>query len=173
MPRREEQRKVFKISKRLEHVALDKLRAVSDQLNVELGTLQMGYDSSVEGSEEFNASWFSRQIINVAKPLGYFADARTYAAWIKLKIREERRAEIVISFHSLGVDFLGVMAVSAFIEFRDVGEHGGTSVDGPYPLAKEVFQFAFNEDADVVLARFATWLSGAALAGLDQWRRQI
>ena len=58
----------------------------------------------------------------------------------------------MISFHSLGVEFLGVMAVSAFIEFRDKQEKGAVVVTVPIFLVKknssndtlEFFYFIFE-----------------------------
>ena len=65
------------------------------------------------------------------------------------------------------------MAVSAFLEFRDRKEGGETSVDGPYELSREVFQFSYNESERVVTERCEQWLDDALLAGLEQWRKQL
>ena len=113
--------------------------------------------------------------MKTARELDYFADTRTYSRWFRLKITEERQAEIMICFHSLGVHFLGIIAVSAFIDYRDRddGSNMTTSIDGPYSLTNEVFQFSFKEDMNEIKKRYEEWLDKAILTGLDQWRRQL
>src|SRR5438105_3894276 len=97
--------------------------------------------------------WFHSQILDVAQHFGYYADTRTYAAWIRLKIREERQAELIISFHSLGVEFLGIIVASAFMEYRDKDEDE-VMIEGPYPLGDEVFQFSYKEAEQAMVDRF-------------------
>lgn len=165
--------KVFDISRRLEDLTAEKLNAAANELNYELVKLNSGYFSVVESSNPETDVWFKKQIVDIAKKLDYFADARTYRAWVRLKIREERQAELVISFHSLGVEFLGILAASAFLEFRDRSEEGEVTVDGPYALSRDVFQFSVNENEEMAEARYTDWLNGVLVLGLDQWRRQI
>ena len=81
--------------------------------------------------------------------------------------------DLVVSFHSLGFDFSGILAASAFIEYRDRNEDGDVNVEGPYALCEEVFQFAYTEPQDAVLKRFSPWVDQIILAGLDQWRRSL
>jgi hypothetical protein len=73
----------------------------------------------------------------------------------------------------LGVEFLGIMAVTAFMEFRDKKEDGEVSIDGPHVLSREVFQFSYGEQETSVAERFDHWLSNVVLLGLDQWRKQL
>ncbi|HKV42606.1 MAG TPA: hypothetical protein VJX67_25615, partial [Blastocatellia bacterium] len=124
-------------------------------------------------SDDETSAWFKNQIVHVANQLAYYADTRSYRAWVRLKIKEDRQAEIVISFHALGVVSLGVMAVSAFLEYRDRAEDGAATLDGPHPLSREVFQFSYREREHEIKKRFERWLNDALVAGLDQWRRQL
>ena len=169
----EKQREVFDLASHLESLTKERLDVVARELNSELKKVSDTYFATADGSKPETDFWFKYQIVELAKKADYFADTRTYATWVRLRIQEERRAELVISFHSLGVDFLGILAASVFLEFRDKSEEGEATVDGPYPLSKEIFQCSFNETKDVVEVRFADWLNKALLSGLDQWRRQI
>jgi hypothetical protein len=65
------------------------------------------------------------------------------------------------------------MAVSAFMEYRDRDEDGGTTVDGPHMLSREVFQFSYTETEQRVLERFEKWLDEVLLLGLNEWRKQL
>jgi len=169
----EMQSKAFELSQLLEHRAEEKLESVAEELNKELQSLDQHYFSNVWRNNQENDFWFRMEIITTAKELGYYADTRTYRAWTYLKIREDRQTNIILSFHSLGVEFLGIMAVSAFMEFRDRKEGGEASIDGPYVLSRDVFQFSYKENETVVLGRFEQWLKDVLLIGLDQWRKQL
>ncbi|MBI5695358.1 MAG: Fic family protein [Nitrospirae bacterium] len=165
--------KVFEVSNKLENNLAAELQKAAALLNVELSKLDHDYLCIVESSNSETDHWFKKQIVEVAKELGYYADTRTYRSWVRLKIREERHTEIVFSFHCLGVEFLGVMAASAFIEYRDRSEDGGAVIEGPYRLCSEVFSFTYNQQIDTVIEQFSKWLNDALINGIDQWRRQL
>jgi Fic family protein len=167
------QSKAFEISRGLEDFAQTKLDSIATDLNKELQNLDQHYFAEARRSDLDTDFWFKKQIVDTAKELGYYADTRTYRSWVRLKIKEDRQTELVLSFHSVGVDFLGIMAASAFMEYRDRNEDLETSVDGPYILSRDVFQFSYTENETVVLERFETWLSEVLLEGLDKWRKQL
>lgn len=169
----QERQRVFDISGMLEDITLDKLNEIRSSLLADLRVFGRRYRIDTNRSTETTDHWFKAQIIKMANELDYYADTRTYHKWVRLKIVEERQVELVISFHSLGVDFLGIMAVSSFILFRDRQEGGTVALDGPYRICDTVFQFYYNEDEEVVIDRFQIWLQKAILLGLDQWRRQL
>lgn len=168
-----EREKVFKLSKSLEKLTAQKLKVVGRDLTEKLKKIDKRYRAKVDENQTNDSHWFWKQIVTVAKKLGYYADTRTYRAWIRLKIKEERQAELVFSFHSLGVDFLGIMVVSAFLEFRDRTESEETSVEGLEPISQEIFQFTYSENEESLVRRFEKWITNVLTVGLDQWRKQL
>jgi Fic family protein len=164
---------VLHLSRQLEQTAFASLQNVATTINGELRTVNYRYAASADQSDANKEDWFYKQIVETAKHFGYYADMRTYAAWARLKIREERQAELIVSFHSLGVQSLGIMAVSAFMEYRGRSEDNEVSLEGPYPVSDDVFQFSFREPEAEVKQRFEDWLNRIILVGLDQWRRQL
>ncbi len=160
---------VFTIAQRLEQTAVDFLEGTAKQLQSELE----GVFCSVDRPSDTNTHWFWNQVIDIANEFGYYADLRTYHRWLRLKIREDRQTEIILSFHPPGREFVGVMAVSALVEHRAKDEDGETRVDGPYVICRELFEFSYNQDTDAVLTRFEKWLGTTILKGLDHWRRQL
>ncbi len=78
-----------------------------------------------------------------------------------------------MTIYALGFEFLGIMAASAFIEYRDRTEDQEVTSLIPRLLCSEVFQFSYNEQEDVVVPRFKFWLDDVLLVGLDQWRKQL
>lgn len=167
------QAKAFELSKSLEDSAQTQLDSISADLNKELQKLDQHYFAEARRSDLETDFWFKKQIVDTAKELGYYADTRTYRSWVRLKIKEDRQTELVLSFHSVGVDFLGIMAASAFMEYRDRNEDLETTVDGPYILSRDVFQFSYTENERNVSERFESWLSEVLLEGLDKWRKQL
>ena len=150
----------------------ERFLVVAEALNTELHEISNDYAAFAESSGRENDYWFKTQIVNIARSSGYYADTRTYRSWVRLKIREERQTELVISFHHLGVEFLGIMAASAFLIYRDPGENDTMEVDGPYQIHKESFNFSYK-DRQPVEPVADSWIEEAVLFGLDEWRRQI
>jgi len=168
-----EKRRVLDFSNCLENIAFNTLSNLSDDLNEQLKPIADNYFAAVDRSDHTNDYWFKRQIIDIAKELDYYADTRSYRSWIRLKIREERQAEIVTAFHSIGIEFLGIIAASAFIIYRDINGDNEVTVDGPYNICKNIFQFSYNENENEVKQRFDIWIKNVILFGIDEWRRQL
>ncbi|MGH9426927.1 MAG: Fic family protein, partial [Terriglobia bacterium] len=99
---RQEQAKAFELAGQLETVAEERMRALGLDLRNKLQEVDQRYSALAERSNEGNAFWFKKQVVDLAKQLGYYADTRTYRSWVRLKIIEDRRTEIVIAIHSLG-----------------------------------------------------------------------
>lgn len=170
-----ERQRVFSFSATLEESALAKFCKAGDEISASLRSIDTNYSASASKArdEDDNSHWFRKQILDCARRLDYFADTRTYRAWVRLCIREERQTDIVFSFHSLGSEFLGILAVSAFIEHRERDETGQSIIDGPFLVCDSLFQFSYNEQEQNLLERFNSWVSRTLLTALDQWRRQL
>ncbi len=164
-----ERRRVLDFSKLLEDMVFKTFSNLSEGLNAELKPIADNYFATVDRSDDTNDYWFKRQIADVAKSCDYYADTRTYRSWIRLRIREERQAEIITAFHSLGVEFLGIMAASAFIIYRDINGDNEITVDGPYTISNNIFQFAYNEKENEISKRFDIWIKNVVLFGIDVW----
>ena len=163
----------IKLSRTLEDIAWEKFQSVANELNLQLSGVVKKYSANSDRSGSANDYWFKIQIVEIAKNFEYYADTRTHRSWVRLKVKEERQAELVIAFHALGVEFLGIMAASAFLIYRDQTEGNEATVDGPYPVCKEIFQFSYKENEKNVSSRFEKWLDDVVLFGLDEWRRQL
>lgn len=164
-----------RMADRLSDIALHATEELAQEVNPTLQSVERAYRAYAQRSTDANSGWYHYQVVSAARDLGYFADTRWYASWVRLRLVEERQTDIFVSLHSLGHEPIGVMAASAFIEFRDRDRSDDEEprVEGPYVLCEEVFQFAHNEGADAVERRFREWLDDSLVAGLDQWRRQL
>lgn len=171
--RTEEQSSVFNLAKMLEQRVIEKFTGLSNEIRIELKSIKNKYNCFTDYSDNDRSHWFGRDVISVAGELGYFANIRRYSSWARLSIAEERQANIIISIHSIGRDFVGLLGASAFMTFRDTDEESSLASDGPIPLSAEVFQIAYNEQETLLSERFVEWLDKVVLLGLEQWRRQI
>jgi Fic family protein len=168
-----EQLKAFEISKELELAAEAKLNEISKELNGKFTDLGKDYKAFTGRCGDTNG--YNRMINKLSETNEYFADTSTYQSWICLYIHEKGKAELVIAFHGLGREFLGIMAASALFVSWDDWRHDTNKaiVEGPYQACDEIFQFAYNEVPDQVLTRFRKWLDRSVVIGLDHWRKQL
>ncbi len=167
--RKQKQVEQVALAQCLKVFAQEKLESTALAVNRELSALDQNYRAYVESDQKLNAHIFNHQVTAIAQQAGYYADTRTYGSWVCLHIREERETRLVLSIHALGANFLGLMAVSAFIEYRDPGG----AIDSPHSLAREVFQFSVQDAEQPTLERFQLWLDAVLLAGLNSWRNQL
>lgn len=168
-----EQEGVFRISASLEEITKQSLLRVCNEINDILHIESPEYFATVERSNNENSYYFRNQIVQLAKQFDYYADTNTYKEWIRLKIKERRQTDIIFSFHCLGFNFVGVMGVSSFIQYKDLSEEGTQLVDRTSALCPELFQFSYKETLADVEIRFNRWLDRVTDFGLDDWRRQL
>ncbi|NLN76748.1 MAG: Fic family protein [Armatimonadetes bacterium] len=169
----ERQQRAFAAAQSLQDTAYEILSENAKDLSSALNDIDEQFWAVADRSTSKNNYWFKRQIALVAGELNYFADISTYGVWVRLRIMEDRMTEIVFSFHSLGVEPTGVVAVSAFVDHKDKTDEGKLDVDGPHRVCSEVFQIAYNEAEVALRERFDKWLNDTLTIGLEQWRRQL
>ncbi len=114
-----------------------------------------------------------------AQELEYFADINTYFAihWLRIENLVKfglRNTNIILSFHSVGREFVGVMGVIAFadIDYYNKPLSGSRGIDNPI-LVGNIFQFVYSEEKEEVINRFEIWLKEILLDGLNLWRQQL
>jgi len=170
---REDLQQVFQLADVLKREAVTQLKPISRELGDALQKVNYQYRSSVEASGNENDTWFKKQIVDVARSLGYYADTATHRSWVRLKIRDERQTEFVVSFHSLGTEFVGVLVATAFVDFRERDENGVVTVEGPYAVCEAPFELSYFDSDEKTTERFRVWLNRCTLLGIDHWRRQL
>lgn len=124
-------------------------------------------------AESTRASWYRFQVIETAQALSYFANVGDHHAWARLQLRNDSHAEILISFHALGREYTGILAVSACFFRRDPDGDENRTISDLQPLSRDVFQLNYAEEPEVALARLDSWLDEVIAAGLDVWRRGL
>ncbi len=142
------QSQAFDLSKKLEQITHQRLSRVADELDQKIKKIDNEFWASVTRSEVgISDFWYRTQIIQIANQINYYANLSNYRAWVQLKIHEERVANLTFSYHGLGASqkFLGLVAVSAFIEFRTTSEEEDRGYEGPFQICQDIFQFSYRE----------------------------
>ena len=117
-------------------------------------------------------AWNRYQIIETAQQFGYFANIRAYHEWVRLGIDTENgRSDILTSFHAVGSEYRGMVAVSMCFYRRQKDEYGENQIIELQPVSDDVFQVNYEESAESVKGRFRPWLEDSLVMGLDQWNR--
>jgi len=117
-------------------------------------------------------TWHRWQIIQGARYLGYFAGLGDFTCWARLGIQTESgRSEILLSFHTIGHEFKGVIGASVVFFRRHESSEGDRHALDVQTVSDEVFQINYKDDEERVAIRFSRWLERALVTALDAWRR--
>jgi Fic family protein len=145
----------------------------NDRLKAE--GLAEGYRAHVFRPPPDKHHWYFAQVVECAHKFDYFADTREYRDWVRLSVAdkdEERATVLVVSAHSFGRSFKGVLSAIAFIEIVENSE-GGEQRIGPTLATESPFTFGYLDPEDHVLARFKEWLHDAWLSLLKSWQDSL
>ena len=116
--------------------------------------------------------YYRHQVVGTAKHLGYYANMREYHAWVRLVIdTEQGRSETLLSFHGINRDYRGLIAASMCFFRRQNDDACEPHIIELQPVADDLFQINYSEDADAVSQRFQPWLKESMVNALDQFRR--
>jgi Fic family protein len=159
-------------AERLRVLAATRLGEVASSLGAETGAYfdQARFFVDSEPSGGGRSHYFRWQIIETAKRLDYFANTAEHRSWVRLVLRADSQAEVLLSFHAAGAEYRGVIAVSACFFRREETEAGEREVTEVTPLSQEIFQVNYREQSDAAVGRFRTWLEDVVVKGLEIWR---
>jgi Fic family protein len=161
---------VSNLSQKLEEYASAQFVTLAKAIQDALQKRDISIYTSVERSDYEKKLWFRNQIIDIARELGYYADLRTYHGWVRLKLYEELKTDVVLSFHSVGTRPIGMFTVIAFQQTRHEDEEVGVVM--PHLLGSEQFSFTYLDDHTALIARFDIWLKNIIVLALDRWQKQ-
>jgi Fic family protein len=132
----------------------------------------------VEWSDDRTRHWFKGQIVEVAQANGYYCDIETFHEWVRVQVRrpgenEERYSEVVVSVHSLGRLFTGVLAAQAYFATRFLDEDRRSQTLPPHPLTTRPLTFSHHEDSANVRERLSEWIEAALDVGLGELLKSL
>ena len=124
-----------------------------------------------------NAASHRTTTLEVARQLDYFANLRSYNAWIELIIDVEAPTAILLSFHAFGHEYRGLSVCTACVYHRN-GNEDDISKSVPYasdiqPLINSPFQFSYADSELELIQRFGEWLEDVIVKGLEYWNQSV
>ena len=181
----ERRQKVEGSAENLFKIASVRLQDIATEIKLSVQNLVSDADSFVVAAAASDKkSYYHRfQVVETAKQLGYFANLRPYHSWIQLVINVESSTTILLSFHAVGHEYLGLLACSACAYHRDnTGEgerniSGNISVSGNISdiqaLTDSLFQFSYADEESNLTERFKKWLEDVIVNGLEYWNKSV
>jgi Fic family protein len=139
-----------------------------------------GSEVRVERSGIGQQHFFKRQLVEIARREGYFGDFETIHRWVRLRLQRPAESdaditvnEIVISLHSLGRHFNGVLILSAYFATRMLDEANHSVTLEPKSIADRSLTFSYRESKDNVAERVREWTGRVLDTGLAELLRTL
>lgn len=120
-----------------------------------------------------NAGFNRWQVSNAAKQLGYFPNLQVDPSWVELQFDAAPWVGVLVAFHGIGREWVGLMGASAMAYRREASEDGKTEAVDLKPLCTTPFEIAYSDDPVAVQQRYRKWLEDALILGLDYWQKQV
>ena len=152
-----------------------RLEAIAVRLNSALPLI--GADEPVWSDENRDdparRHWNRHQIVTTAQHFEYRANIADYHAWTRLVLSTRNgRAEMLLSFHTIGREFRGLIGATLSGYRRQEDESGQAQVVDHEVLCNEMFQLNYQESRPSIEERFDAWLEESLLTGLAWWHQE-
>lgn len=174
---RDRRNKVEGFSTELFRIASDRLQEVTTDIRLSLQNLMKGdipvftISTPPDGSKAY---YHRYEVVETAKQLDYFANIREYHNWVKLIIDVGSPTVLLLSFHVLGHEYIGLLVCSACAYHRDETDEGGRAIiNDIQSLSDSPFQFSYADDEDNLVERFKKWLEDVIVTGLEYWNKSL
>lgn len=115
------------------------------------------------------AHWYGYQVIETAKRQHYYANRDDYCSWVLLGIKVNSNVELLLSFHVLGRQHLGLLACSMCAYRKELDEEGRSIATDLQPLSEAPFTFSYADSEGNLRKRFSEWLGQAIKTGMIYW----
>lgn len=159
----------------LHEMTVQRLTEVSHQAQPIVQQADPGHRVRVKSATRgTTTAGFNRwQVNNAAKKLGYFANLQANPSWVELRFEAVPWVGILVAFHGIGREWIGLMGASAMAYKREASEEGKTEAVDLKALCTTPFEIAYTDDPVAIEQRFRKWLEDALILGLDYWQKQI
>lgn len=152
-----------------------RMKDMADQLRPVVKRDRNSYDARVaKADREDPRSKYNRwQIVQAARSAGYFANLDTYPSWVELQVDTDSQIRILVAFHGIGHEWLGLLGAVAVAYRKEMTDDGRSEIIEPKALCSEPFEITYGADPIAVEQRYRKWLEDALLLGLDYWQQYV
>jgi len=178
---KEQLQKVRNTADLLREQACDRLQQVRQSIDTEISEHRPQFSARVESAPpgDERAQLYRAPVFDIARKRDYFANLGAYQAWVRLGIGDKEAStwdDLVLTFHAIGREFRGVIAVAALYEQHQVnvdGVKGERRLTDSDDLSVDLFQINYREAPQEAAERFRDWLEEVMTIGLDRWRSTL
>lgn len=144
--------------------------------------MQIQVYSGVGGPDLGNDHYWRFQVIETARDLEYWVNLEEDHNWFRVALEGAPvRLQLVVSLHHVGRELSGVVRAVAFAELQtdrpadaDAADNGVAEEERIRQSATPaVLSLTWQDEADDVMPRFATWLEEAFAIALRYWEDTI
>lgn len=170
-----EWRRAKEVAERLADRAREKFEQVAERLEQEVGRhlAQHRFFADSEADVGRRRNWYRWQVIEAAHQLDYYANTTEYNAWVRLGLKTETQANVILSFTGIGREYRGLIGASLYFFRTEEVEEGQRQAVDITVASDELFQINYKEDESSVSERFERWLDRGMTRGLEIWRRGL
>ncbi|MBP0021379.1 MAG: Fic family protein [Cyanobacteria bacterium SBLK] len=154
-------------------IALDRIENLVDDIKLSLQNVSNDFDVFRVISTPEKSHYHRYQVVETAKQLKYFANTRPYHKWLQLVINVGSSTIILLSFHVVNREYLGLLACSAAAYHRDNTEDNEQNINEVQSLTDTLFQFSYADEENNLIERFQKWLEEALVNGLEYWNNSL
>lgn len=144
----------------LVQLAIEQLGRVSNELRLEISQFARGFSFGVTHGER-GADRIRDAAVRAA---GIVPNVTEYDQVVSLMLNAARNDTLSISFQGIGPRFRGLIGVVGYLFVEGLN---------PQPIDVATFQINYEEHVETAKARFATWLDGVIVRGLNKWRKSL
>jgi Fic family protein len=163
------------VSDALHVLTAHRLREVAEQAQPVVQQADASYRVRVKEAARgsLNAGFNRWQVTNAAKQLGYFPNLQVNPSWVELRFEAIPWIGVLVAFHGIGREWIGLMGASAMAYRREASEDGKTEAVDLKALSTTPFEIAYTDDPSAIQQRYGRWLEDALILGLDYWQRHV
>ena len=181
----EKYQRVETLADELIQTARDFLEETATQIKQEFAVVTSPPKVYVDQNRPEQEHYYAGQIISVAKELGYWANTTRRRDWVRLRLINGQKTQIVFSFHYLGKRNRGVMVCTSFVHFSEtrletqseLEEQAvlGSQFAETHRICSEPFLFSYQDEArlDGLKDGLRNWMSESLSAGLAEWAQRL
>ncbi len=152
-----------------------RMREIAQQASAVVKVEDRNHKAVVRAAQhdEKEAAFNRWQIVRTAKEVGYFANLEIFPSWVELQIEARSWVGILVAFHGIGHEWLGLLGAVAMAYRKEPSDDGKLEVVDLKPLCTMPFEIAYSDDPVAVEQRYRKWLEDVLILGLDYWQQQI
>lgn len=156
------------------NIASHRLTEIAEEIKLSVQNIIDSADIFTVSTSDNSKYYYHRyQVVETAKQLKYFANTQTYHQWIQLVIDVAVPTIILISFHSLGHEYRGLLVCSACAYHKNNTEDNDYNIGDIQALIDSPFQFSYADEEGELIERFKKWLEEVIVTGLEYWNNSI